>query len=79
MHLSLHNESTIIIILSDTGNCLDFPYSTIYETTQKTETVLNVANTGHGVLRYCLDRGDGCNKLIHYVGYHRYDVTSQKT
>jgi len=29
---------------------------------------LNVENTGLGVLRYYIDRGDGCSKLIHYVG-----------
>ena len=29
---------------------------------------LNVENTGLGVLRYSLDRGDGCGMFIHYVG-----------
>lgn len=39
-------------------------------------TELNVESKGLGVLRYCLDRGDGCNKLIHYVGNYLPQMTS---
>jgi len=34
----------------------------------KQNTVPNFENTGLGFLRCCLDREDGCSKLIHYVG-----------
>jgi len=42
---------------------------------------LNVENTGLGFLRYCLDRGDGCSKLMltSVTVYHRYYVTSHET
>jgi len=34
----------------------------------KQNTELNAENSELGFHRYCLDRGDGCSKLIHYIG-----------